>query len=214
MFWCCFKLLSSSLFLSRSVFPSSAANWRSVSTNIILTVYAAKDVSHLLLIEWPESMKQDRPWADEVIHSVDWETSCCYGIPSLATSNQFTSPQPVSFTSILMLFYLFLGFWSALPMNFSDQQFVCIHFPIWFSFHSHLNLFDLNNTRSRWVVRVTPRSLYPCGNSPRYPLNKRLGELVWTRWLREKNSCPSRESNPGCPTSSLVTVPNQAQYMP
>jgi hypothetical protein len=33
----------------------------------------------------------------------------------------------------------------------------------------------LNIGTRRWVVSFTPRSLYPRGNSPRYPLNRKLG---------------------------------------
>jgi hypothetical protein len=38
-----------------------------------------------------------------------------------------------------------------------------------------LRILDLG-TRWRWVVSFTPRPLYPQGKSPRYPLDRRLGE--------------------------------------
>jgi hypothetical protein len=31
--------------------------------------------------------------------------------------------------------------------------------------------------RRRWVMSFTPRSLYPLGKSPQYPLDKKLGWL-------------------------------------
>jgi len=47
---------------------------------------------------------------------------------------------------------------------------------------THLDL----GTRWKWVVSFTPRPLYPCRKSPRYPLDRRLGgpESVWTWWRR------------------------------
>jgi hypothetical protein len=52
-------------------------------------------------------------------------------------------------------------------------------------------------TSCRWVVSLTPRPLYPRGNSPRSPLARRLGGPpgpVWTTW-RSKNSWKYRDSN-------------------
>jgi hypothetical protein len=49
-------------------------------------------------------------------------------------------------------------------------------------------------SRRRWVVRFTPRPLYPGRRSPRYPLDKEAGwapEPVWVRWWREE-SLPAR----------------------
>jgi hypothetical protein len=62
-------------------------------------------------------------------------------------------------------------------------------------------------TRWRWVVSLTSLTLCLRGKWPRYP-------LYWLGWSQsqsgyggeEKNPCPSRESNPGCPFRSLVTV--------
>jgi hypothetical protein len=36
-----------------------------------------------------------------------------------------------------------------------------------------------------------------------------LTEPVWTRWQREKNSFPWRESNPGRPARTLLTKLNE-----
>jgi hypothetical protein len=47
------------------------------------------------------------------------------------------------------------------------------------------------------VARFTPRSLYPRGKSPRYPLDRRPGGLHSRsgRGSEEKHLCPYRESN-------------------
>jgi hypothetical protein len=51
------------------------------------------------------------------------------------------------------------------------------------------------------VVSFTPRPLYPQGESTRYPLDRRLGELQSRSGLggEEKNFQPLRESNPRTP---------------
>jgi hypothetical protein len=56
---------------------------------------------------------------------------------------------------------------------------------------THLDL----GTRWRWVVSFKPRSLYPQGKNPRYPLDRRLGgplEAV----VKRKIPSPYRDSNP------------------
>jgi hypothetical protein len=47
------------------------------------------------------------------------------------------------------------------------------------------------------------------GDSPLVPIGYEAGwapEPVWTRWQKEKNPCPCRESDPGRSPRSLVTV--------
>jgi hypothetical protein len=53
-------------------------------------------------------------------------------------------------------------------------------------------------TRWRLMVRFALLSLYLQGRSPRYALDRRLGQNpmpVWTTWRKEK-SCPYQELNP------------------
>jgi hypothetical protein len=45
------------------------------------------------------------------------------------------------------------------------------------------------------VVSFTPLPLYPRGNSPRYPMYRRLGEPVWMLWKRE-NLAPTGNRTP------------------
>jgi hypothetical protein len=57
-------------------------------------------------------------------------------------------------------------------------------------------------TRCRRVFSFTHPSIYPRGNSARYPLGWRLGgppELFWVQCQRNIISCSCRESNPGLP---------------
>jgi hypothetical protein len=65
-------------------------------------------------------------------------------------------------------------------------------------------ILDLS-TRWRWVVSFTPLPLYPRGNSPRYPLDRRVGgrKVIWTR---EKIHCPCRKSNPNRPAHELCQL--------
>jgi hypothetical protein len=53
------------------------------------------------------------------------------------------------------------------------------------------------DTRWSWVVTFTPRPLYPRGNCPRYPLDRRLGgpQSLSGHYRRENISCPCRELN-------------------
>jgi hypothetical protein len=52
-------------------------------------------------------------------------------------------------------------------------------------------------TRWRWVVSLTLQPLYPPGNRPRYPLDRRLGgsQCQSGRCGEEKHILPSKESN-------------------
>jgi hypothetical protein len=59
----------------------------------------------------------------------------------------------------------------------------------------------------RWVVSFMPRPLYPRGKSPRYPLDRRAPEPVWTT-LRRENSWPYRDSN----CDPLVVQPVASRY--
>jgi hypothetical protein len=54
------------------------------------------------------------------------------------------------------------------------------------------------------VVSIKLRPLYPQIKSPWYTLN-RTPEPVWMRWQR-KNFCPNRESHPGHPSLSVITI--------
>jgi hypothetical protein len=64
------------------------------------------------------------------------------------------------------------------------------------------------NTRWRWVVKFTPRSLYPLGKRPSYSFNRRLSGLQ--SWFRhdseEKNPCPYQEMDPHHPACRIVTI--------
>jgi hypothetical protein len=65
------------------------------------------------------------------------------------------------------------------------------------------------DTRWRWVVTFTTRSLYPRGKNPQYPLDRLGGPQRRSgRGDIEKNSlhCPCCESNPGRPARSSVIV--------
>jgi hypothetical protein len=61
-------------------------------------------------------------------------------------------------------------------------------------------ILDLS-TKWRWVVSFTPRPLYPRGNRPQYPLNRRLGEPQSRsgRCAIEKNFLPVLGIEPGRP---------------
>jgi hypothetical protein len=68
------------------------------------------------------------------------------------------------------------------------------------------SILDLG-TRWKWVVRFTPRPLYPQGKSPWYPLDRRLSELESRsgRGGEEKNSQPPpgiEPQNPNHPVRS------------
>jgi hypothetical protein len=59
----------------------------------------------------------------------------------------------------------------------------------------------------RWVVSFTLRPHYPGGKWPRYPFYRMDGpQRSLDAMAKRKDSCPYRESNPGCPARSLVTI--------
>jgi hypothetical protein len=60
--------------------------------------------------------------------------------------------------------------------------------------------------RWRWVVSFTPRPLHP-----RYPLDRRLGPRTCLHALTRKNPSRYRESYPGRPACSLVTILTELQ---
>jgi hypothetical protein len=66
-------------------------------------------------------------------------------------------------------------------------------------------------TSWRWVVKFTPRPLYPRGKSPRYPLDRRLGGLQSRsgRFGEEKIRDPTGTRTPTPRSSSpwLVAIP-------
>jgi len=68
----------------------------------------------------------------------------------------------------------------------------------------------------RWVVSFTPRPLYSWGKNRRYPLNRKLGgsQSRSGRYGEERNPCLYRESNPGGPARSLVTVLTELPRLP
>jgi hypothetical protein len=68
------------------------------------------------------------------------------------------------------------------------------HMGVWRCSSTILDL----GTRWRWVISFMPRPLHPWGNSPRHPLDGRLGEPQ-SRYRRcgEQKSMACRESNPG-----------------
>jgi hypothetical protein len=55
-----------------------------------------------------------------------------------------------------------------------------------------LHVFYDLGTRWRWMVSFTPRPLYPQGDSPRYPFDRRLGGALsrYVHGVRWKNSQP------------------------
>jgi hypothetical protein len=53
----------------------------------------------------------------------------------------------------------------------------------------------LDFDKSWWMVRFTPRQLYPRGKEPRYPLVRGLGGPQIRSGRREENSWPYRDSN-------------------
>jgi hypothetical protein len=61
-------------------------------------------------------------------------------------------------------------------------------------------------TKWRWVVRFTPRPLYPQGKSPRYPLDRRwVGpRTVLDAVAKRKIPSPRRESNSRTPIVQSV----------
>jgi hypothetical protein len=64
------------------------------------------------------------------------------------------------------------------------------------------------DTKWSWVVSSTPLPLYPRGKRPRFPLDRRLGgpQCRSGSGGEEKNLYSCRESNPGRPAHSLVTI--------
>jgi hypothetical protein len=75
-----------------------------------------------------------------------------------------------------------------------------VHMGEWRYGSTILNL----GTKWRWVVRFTPRPLYSRGNSPWYPLDKKLigPQSRSGRCGVENISCPCLELNPGPPATS------------
>jgi hypothetical protein len=69
----------------------------------------------------------------------------------------------------------------------------------------YISILDLG-TRSRWVVSVKPRPLYPQGKSLRYPLVRRLGGLRGRSGLFgvEKNLAPAGNRTPAVGTVRWV----------
>jgi hypothetical protein len=79
------------------------------------------------------------------------------------------------------------------------------HVGEWRYSSTFLNL----STRWRWVVSFTPLPLYPRGKSPRYPLDRRLGEPQSRSGPceQEKNlALPGIEPGPELPNHFLFTT--------
>jgi hypothetical protein len=79
----------------------------------------------------------------------------------------------------------------------------------------------LLNLGTRWkrAVSFTPRPLYPRGKSPRYSLDRRLGEpqsRSGHSGCEYKNShhCPFRELNPGRAAFTLVSIQSYSGSKP
>jgi hypothetical protein len=89
--------------------------------------------------------------------------------------------------------------WMILPYTPMLKLSLCLigHYAMKTYGRAHIDphFLDLGTTW-RWADSVTPRPLYPRGKSPRYPLDRRLGEPQSRSGRRgEENSWPYRDTN-------------------
>jgi hypothetical protein len=145
------------------------------------------------------------------IHLSSYHWHCTILIPTLQNKNLQRDLIPNQFNPpIILTTHL-----PKIHLNFNIQSSRSskLVFSPW-NFGTHYSSTILG-TRWRWVVSFTLQTLYPRGNSPRYPLDRRMGghqSRSGSCGKKETLALPGNEPPPSSVAQSLYRLPYPGSY--